>query len=134
LSNFGSRIGSKNRLTTIWAILSATVSKMRPKIPPQNKNRIWLLRNSDVQNLMPTCPNSIFKSSPVNLFPFAMSRKSKKLAKRDDDETEDKPVDDHESSQDDESRVRLFAWVRLFRRSLKVFDCVILPPKNVPQG
>jgi hypothetical protein len=70
----------------------------------------------------------------VNLFPFAMSRKSKKLAKRDDDETEDKPVDDHESSQDDESRVRLFAWVRLFRRSLKVFDCVILPPKNVPQG
>jgi len=68
------------------------------------------------------------------IFPFAMSRKSKKLAKRDDDETEDKPVDDHESSQDGESRVRLFAWVRLFRRSLKVFDCVILPPKNVPQG
>jgi hypothetical protein len=63
-----------------------------------------------------------------------MSRKSKKLAKRDDDETEDKPVDDRESSQDDESRVRLFAWVRLFRRSLKVFDCVILRPKNVPQG
>jgi hypothetical protein len=49
-----------------------------------------------------------------------MSRKSKKLAKRDDDETEDKAVDDHESSQDDESRVRLFAWVRLFRRSPKV--------------
>jgi hypothetical protein len=38
------------------------------------------------------------------IFPFAMSRKSKKLAKRDDDETEDKPVDDHESSQDDVPR------------------------------
>ena len=70
----------------------------------------------------------------MNLFPFAMSRKSKKLAKRDDDETKDNPVDDHESSQDDESRVRLFAWVRLFRRSLKVFDCGILPRKTSPKA